>query len=82
MKKSFTVYNATITEKGNTTLTLKGGGKSFLFGGIQQTSAKGEFCWTSFTGNVLDSYPIGMEINDIPESAYVDEATGELILNG
>lgn len=78
--KSFTVYNATITEKGNTTLTLKGGAKPFIFGGIQQTSAKGEFCWISFTGNVLDSYPIGTEINDLPESAYVDEDTGELIL--
>jgi len=78
--KSFTVYNATITEKGNTTLTLKGGAKPFLFGGIQQTSAKGEFCWISFTGNVLDSYPIGKEINDLPESAFVDEDTGELIL--
>ena len=78
--KSFTVYNATITEKGNTTLTLKGGAKPFIFGGIQQTSSKGEFCWISLTGNVLDSYPIGTEINDLPESAFVDEATGELIL--
>jgi len=78
--KSFTVYNATITEKGNTTLTLKGGAKPFIFGGIQQTSSKGEFCWISLTGNVIDSYPIGTEINDLPETAHVDEDTGELIL--
>ena len=80
MKKSFTVYNATITEKGNTTLTLKGGGSSFIFGGIQQSNAKGEFCWISLSGNVLDSYPIGTEIKDLPDTAFVDEATGELML--
>ena len=80
MKKTFIVHNATITDKGNTTLTLKGGAQPFLFGGIQQSNAKGEFCWIALSGNVIDSYPIGTEINDLPESAHVDEDTGELIL--
>ena len=80
MKKSFTVYNATITEKGNTTLTLKGGAKPFIFGGIQQTSSKGEFCWISLSGNHLDSYPIGLEINDVPDTAIITD-DGELILH-
>ena len=56
MKKTFIVHNATITDKGNTTLTLKGGAKPFLFGGIQQSNAKGEFCWIPY--QVMSLIPI------------------------
>ena len=78
--KSFIVYNHRLTEKGNTTVILKTNTSSVTFGGIQVTSAKGTYCWISLSGNLMDSFPIGKEIQDVPASATIDTETGELIL--
>ena len=79
-KRNFIVYNVRLTERGNTTVILKSNESSFTFGGIQCASAKGTYCWISLSGNLVDNFPIGKDITDVPETAHIDEDSGERIL--
>ena len=80
MKKSFLVTNVKLTENGNTSISLKQDGRSFVFGGVKATSATGTGAWIALTGDHLDQFAIGQIIEDVPASAYVDEESGELII--
>lgn len=80
MKRTFLVTNVKLTENDNTSISLKVDGRAFTFGGVQATSATGTGAWIALTGDHRDQFAIGQIIDDVPDTAYVDEESGELII--
>ena len=80
MKRTFLVTNVKLTENSNTSISLKVDGRAFVFGGVQATSATGTGAWIALTGDHRNQFAIGQIIDDVPDTAYVDEESGELII--
>lgn len=80
MKRTFLVTNVRLTENGNTSISLKQNGRAFVFGGVSTTSATGTGAWIALSGDHRSQFAQGQIIDDVPDTAYVDEESGELII--